>query len=190
MGFFRAIITRFRRDTRGAALIEFGLAFPILLMLFVSGVELTRFLLINQQLDKAANQVADLVTQLNSVTTGDLNNILSAMPELVTGYSDARSAQVVSIVRKNGANPPRVQDQYVGGGAIGQGSKVGAIGGIASINNFTMQPGDEALTVEVYYQYEPLLLPIIEWLELDITQGQYLYKIAIFRPRLGALNSF
>ncbi|MGH6860306.1 MAG: TadE/TadG family type IV pilus assembly protein [Phyllobacterium sp.] len=54
---------RFFRDDRGVAALEFALVAPILILLYLGSIEVTGGLDIDRKLARAANMVADLVTQ-------------------------------------------------------------------------------------------------------------------------------
>lgn len=51
----------FLRDSRASILVEFAIIAPILIMMLLGGVELGRFILLDQKLDRTAMTVADLI---------------------------------------------------------------------------------------------------------------------------------
>lgn len=59
-----AILTRLRRQEQGVAYLEFALAFPFMLLLFVGSIDVTRMVMLHQKMDKAVFTVGDLATQL------------------------------------------------------------------------------------------------------------------------------
>ena len=58
--------TRFLRDRRGVAAIEFALILPILVLLCLGCFEVPRYVLIWQRIERAASGVSDLVAQPTS----------------------------------------------------------------------------------------------------------------------------
>ena len=66
------------RNNAGGAMIEFGFAMPLLLILFMGGLELGRFVLLHAKLDRTAMTVSDLVARVTSLTTGELDTIFAA----------------------------------------------------------------------------------------------------------------
>ena len=68
----------FRDDRSGASLIELGFAMPVLLMLLLGGVEIARYVLLHQKLDRVSSSIADLVSQAELVSVADLQNIFDA----------------------------------------------------------------------------------------------------------------
>lgn len=61
-------------ETEGIALIEFAMVVPVLLVLVFASVELARWILIVQKVDKATYVLTDLVGQYKPASiTGDIN---------------------------------------------------------------------------------------------------------------------
>ncbi len=65
-------------NTRGGVMIEFAFAMPMLITLLLGGVELGRYVLLHQKLDRTAMTVSDLVARVTSVTPTDLDTVLNA----------------------------------------------------------------------------------------------------------------
>lgn len=59
-----ALLARLRREQQGVAYLEFALAFPFMLLLFVGSIDVTRMVMLHQKMDKAVFTVGDLATQL------------------------------------------------------------------------------------------------------------------------------
>jgi hypothetical protein len=57
------ILTRFWRHKQGTALLEFAIAFPFLVVLLFGGIELARYIIIEQKVEKAASVMSSIVTQ-------------------------------------------------------------------------------------------------------------------------------
>ena len=60
---FRRILKALGRDRRGALAVEAAMAVPVLAVLLLGGVEVTRFVLLNQKLERTSATVADLVSR-------------------------------------------------------------------------------------------------------------------------------
>jgi Flp pilus assembly protein TadG len=69
---------RFAHDRSGAAILEFALAFPFLALLALGGFEIGRFVLLQEKLESLAVETADLVSQAQSLTNAQLNDIFQA----------------------------------------------------------------------------------------------------------------
>lgn len=173
-----------RRAQEGVAYIEFAITLPFLLALFMGSVDVTRYILIAQKVEKVSSTVSDLVAQHDNMSTSQLNILIQAAGEVMKPYSfGAGGYVIVTSVTKTGTNAPRVNWQYTGGGTWTQNSLIGAPGNLANMPaNFTMNSNENVIIAEVFYNYSPLISNSV------ITAGQ-IYKLSVHKPRLGALNS-
>jgi len=178
-------IIRFLRDQAGLAYLEFAFALPLLLMLFLGGVEVTRYILIVQKTEKIAATVADLTAQSQTTTSSELSIIIQAASQVMQPFSFGSNGYVIiSSVTKTGTNAPVVNWQYSGGGTWTQTSQVGTTGHTASLpSGFTMVDKDNIIIAEVYYNYAPMLS-----IRNNVMGSSRIYKTAIFKPRLGDLS--
>ena len=93
---------------------------------------------------------------------------------------------IISSVTKTGTSNPIVNWQYTTSGSWVQTSQIGTTGSSATLpNNFTMASGDNVIISEVFYYYTPLLTGMVG----NVINSGLLYRIAVFKPRLGALSS-
>lgn len=179
----RPLLKRFRKDEEGIAYVEFALALPLLIALFMGAVELTRYIIIVQKVEKATTTLSDVVAQSQTITTAQLNQLVEAAREVVQPYSFEQNGYVIiSSVTRTGVQPPRVNWQYEGGGSWIQPSQVGIAGATADWVPFDMTDKENIIIAEVYYNYTPIVVN-------DVIGGQMIYKVATFRPRLGALGT-
>lgn len=164
------------------AAVEFAIALPMLALLFLGGFETSRYILLHQKVEKVAYTVSDVVSQSESVTQSQLDQIYTAAEQIMQPYSFGVDGRVmVSSVYKDGAASPTVRWQYAGGGTLSRSSQIGAVGSIATLpEGLTLNASDNIIIAEVYYRYHPVLggTAIVE---------NDIYKTAIFKPRLGAL---
>lgn len=176
------------RNEHGAALVEFAMAVPVLLLFFMGGIDLTRYILVNQKLEKATAAVADIVAQASSIQTSNLNDLMTGIDDMMKPYTFASNARVIvtSVVRTAASPAPlTVRWQYCGGGTLsGVTSRIGAVGGNATIpSQITLALNDDIIVAEIFYNYTPIFGKHV------IRTGQ-LYKVAYYKPRLGALSSY
>jgi Flp pilus assembly protein TadG len=82
-----------RHDERGVALVEFACVLPVLLLMYLAGYQLTDALSCNRKVTIASRAMADLTTQNSTVTTDQMNTILSAAAKIMAPY-DASNAAV------------------------------------------------------------------------------------------------
>ena len=104
----------------------------------MGAIEVTRYILIVQKVEKTAVTISDVVSQGTTISTSDLNNILTAAGQVMQPYTFGPNGYVIiSSVTQTGAytinNPPLVNWQYTSsGGTWTQNSQVGTTGGSAA----------------------------------------------------------
>jgi Flp pilus assembly protein TadG len=179
-------------EERGMAYVEFALCLSLLLMLFLGSVEVTRYVLILQRLEKTAETVANVTTQADSnsnpLTATQMSQLMSAVQDMMNPYTfGANGTVIVTDVTQAGSNNPIINWQYCGGGSLTAASNIGnTIGGAATLpSGYTMTSGEEVVIAEVFYNYAPVIAS--KW---SVMSASTIYRTALFMPRLGALTGF
>lgn len=207
---------KFFKNNQGAAIIEFAIIVPVLLVLFLMSIEFTRYFIINQKVERSTYVMANLVSQYQPATTPYKTGQISTVEitkNIMTQYAtvmaqdDTQSKLVVfsSFSKINGKTV--MNWQYSVSGTNSLSGPVSIItskspttqlsyGGQAVLPNqaisqqvASMYEGENAVLVEVFYQYSPILQP-----QLQAFSGTFLSKklisTAIFaHPRQGALDT-
>lgn len=157
---------------------------PVLVLITLGGIEASRYVLLNQKLDRVAASTSDLVAQAETISATDISNLYEAAKFVIRPFSLAEQGVViVSSVSATGSQPPKVNWQHKGGGTLNAASAIGAPGGNASLPpGFTVVAGDNVIIAEVFYDYEP-------WPISGVTSNKRLYHLALFRPRFGVLTA-
>ncbi len=181
------ISRRYRKSEHGVAAVEFALVSPILFMLLLGGVEVGRYILVHQKVEKMAYSVSDVVSQLDAVTSGDVDVVFGAATELMNPYDEyeTRGRLILSSVHKDPDDASQtIRWQCQGGGTLTAESDVGEVGPDAAAlpGNLALEDNDNVIVSEAFYTYKPIL----GWYAI---QNVTIYKSAMFRPRLGALTS-
>lgn len=174
----------------GVALIEFGLILPLLVLLLLGTLELSRYMIINQKLDKVAYMMSDLVTQGSSVRVSDLEAFADAVPYIASPFGFSGTVIFSSVVGLNLPTdncediPSCITWQYSVLG--GDPSHIGAVGGTAILpNGYEVLPGQNIIVAEVVFNFSPLfaysgtLVPELA--------PHSIYKITVYKPRQGTL---
>lgn len=205
-------IKKLFRNQDGVSMLEFGLTLPVLMIILVGGLEITRLILFHQKIDNATSRVADLITQMDvenipCTGVGGLQWMRdSMMTAAMSPYSwDEDGQLIVSAVEAEYADPnnpdnsipteQRVKWQWASGSNV---SNIGSEGGLANGSAwpgiFRVSPdaggmfdGDRVIAVEVFYVYSPLI-PGVEFL-MPVDEVMDVYKNAFFRARFGNLNN-
>lgn len=177
------LIRKLGKDESGIAYVEFALSLPFLMILFLGTVEVSRYLLLNQKLEKVSNTIGDVVAQASEARTSEFDELLSVTQNIMLPFRfDTNATVIISSIRRNDGITT-VQWQYSGGGQLNRESELGEPGDVATLPpDFAMFDGENTIVAEVHYDFEPLL-------NQDILGEQPLYKMAMFRPRLGALTT-
>lgn len=172
------------RDRGGALLAEVALMLSVLTTLALGGVEVGRFVLLNQKLERVAATVGDLVAQAQTLSDADISSIFDAVRSVATPFPFAdNGVAIVSSISATGNAPPAITWQRVGGGSNGIGSRVGVSGGALALpSGFTVTPGETLIVAEVNYRYTPWIFP-------DLIGPADLYHSAFLRARYGALTA-
>jgi Flp pilus assembly protein TadG len=176
----------FLRDSRAMATAEFALVLPVLMTLFYGCIEVTRYILITQKVEKLAHSVADVTAQETAATQATLNQVFTATSNIMNPYPTGTNSRIIvsSLYKDVGATvQPTVSWQYAGGGSYAGASAIGAVGAIPAMpGGFTFDDRENVISAEVYYQFSPLLTN--RWFGTTT-----IYRAAFYKPRFGALLS-
>lgn len=179
----------FRRAEEGIAYLEFALCVPFILALMMASVEITRYIMIVQKVEKVAVTISDVSSQGETISHSDLDNIILAAGQVMQPFTfGARGYVIISSVEQTGtpsaSNPPKVKWQYTGGGTWVQPSVIGTPGGNATLpNGFSLFDKDNVIIAEVFYNFTPMVVPP------TVIDPRPIYKVGIYKPRLGALDT-
>jgi Flp pilus assembly protein TadG len=184
----RQTIARLWRDRRGALVAEFAASLPMLLILVMSGFEASRFVLLNQKLDRVTTTVADLVAQEEDVTTVEMTALFDAISPVLTPFTFGTVGRMIvtSVVLDADGTTKKVawQQSY---GSLTQASKIGVAAGVATLPaGMVIRTNETIIVGEVFYQFTPFF--ISNWFS-STPIAQVLYHRAFYRPRFGALTS-
>ncbi len=179
----KSLWRRFFRAERGTLAVELAMAVPIIFALMVTGVEVTRYVLLNQKVERTSATLADLVSQSDVLSEAALLNLVGAAGHVMTPYSvDTDGRIVISSLTNPSGSQPRVAWQR-GYGAGAGASRFGAQGGAATLpDDFVIRVGENVIAVEVFFDYQPMLA------SNALDPGE-VSSFALFRPRFASLAS-
>lgn len=180
-----ALFRLFRRlcvERHGAIVIEFALVLPVLVLLTMSGGETFRFILLNQKVERASATVADLTSQAQTLSEGDLNNLFLVTNQVMSPFNINDGGQViVSSIGAKGGEPPQINWQRSFGQQTNS-SVLGVEGGVAKLPaGFVVRDNENVIVAEVYYPYAPFIFS-------GVIAPMTLYDATFFRPRFGSLD--
>lgn len=167
------------------AMAEFALILPVLMTLFYGCIEVTRYILITQKVEKLAHTVADVTAQSRTLTTQSLGQIMAATGNIMEPFGTGSTSTVLvhSLYRQVGQASARVNWCYRGGGTLAATSKLGAVNSVPTMpGGFTFNERENVVSAEVYYQFRPLI-------SSQFFGTTTVYRVAFYKPRFGLLTS-
>lgn len=94
----RYLAMRLLRRESGMAAVEFALILPILVVLWLGGVELTGALSVDRRLNNLASAVGDLVARDKEITHAEVDDIFALSEAALFPYSDTGIAMRVTAI--------------------------------------------------------------------------------------------
>lgn len=176
-------IGKFLRAQGGLAVVEFGLVLPVLMLLFYGTIEVTRYILITQKVEKLAHSIADVTAQEQTASAAVLNQALAATSDIMSPYSMTTNGTVfiTSLYRAPNASNASVNWRYQGGGTLSAASHLGAVNTVPTMpGGFTFDERENVIAAEVFYRFSPLL-------SSRFFGTTTVYRAAFYKPRLGSL---
>src|SRR5690242_1850740 len=86
----RRSMRRLARDERGISAVEFAMLLPLMVTLYLGGVEVSQAVAVDRKVTLVSRTLGDLVAQATNVTSADMTNILSASAAIVVPFDDAK----------------------------------------------------------------------------------------------------
>ncbi|MBT3360472.1 MAG: pilus assembly protein [Rhodospirillales bacterium] len=176
-------IRKFIRDRRGTLALETAFAVPVLAALVLSGVEVTRYVLLNQKIERASATMADLVSQAETLSEPDLASLFTATGFVVDPFDLAVDGRlIVSSISTTGTAAAHVNWQRGFGGGGGS-SAFGVEGGDAVLpDGLVVRDGESIIVGEAFFDFTPIFTG-------GVMGDTTVYNSAVLRPRFGSLTS-
>ena len=162
--------TRFRRDRRGVAAVEFALIAPVMVLLYCGLVELCQAVIAERKANHVASAIGDLVTQTDTVTTSDLSDIFSVGNTVMQPFPTSTLQMRLTSITVDPNGSPKVVWSHSSGSMTPY-----SVGASVTVP-LTLNPGDNVVMSESQYQYSSVLHYVLPNV-LNYTEKYYL------RPR-------
>jgi Flp pilus assembly protein TadG len=104
----RRLLRSFQDDKRGVSAVEFAMLLPLMITLYLGGVEVSSAIAVDRKVTLVARTLGDLVAQSTSVNATDMTNILNAASSVVQPYSSSLIKATVSRVDVDGNGAAKV----------------------------------------------------------------------------------
>jgi Flp pilus assembly protein TadG len=125
LGRLRAGLSRFVRDRRGVAAVEFAFIAPVLLSLYFVTMEVAQAIEVNKKVGRVGSMVADLLTQQQATTKSEVEAVLKIGEAILQPYNRSKAKITVTAIQITDENTPKVQvawSRKLEGGAMGAGA--------------------------------------------------------------------
>ena len=165
-------VSGFSGNNEGIAAVEFALLVPLMLSLWLGAVELSQGIAADRKVTLTARTVADLVSQVTSVSSSDISNSLNASAAVMAPYSVGNlKATVSSITIDANSKATIAWSCTLNGTARSKGSTV-------TLAAALLVPSTSLIWSEVQYAYTPTIGYVVS--------GTLSLKDQIYmRPRLS-----
>ena len=146
---------RFAGDRRGVSAVEFALILPLMVALYLGGVEATQAISADRKVTLTAGALANLAAQSTTLSNADMTNILNASASIMYPYSTSNMTAVISCLSIDANKNVTVSwSQTLNGTAR-------AVGSTVAINSNLAIANTQLLLGEVTYNYKPTVGYII-----------------------------
>jgi len=168
----RRRVAQFVRDRRGVSAVEFAMLLPLMVALYLGGVEISTGIAIDRKVTLVARTLADLVSQASSVNTTDVTNILAASASVVAPYDDSKLKITVTSVKVDSQGNASVAWSDTKNGSAR------AVGSTVTLPSALNVPSTSLIWAETQYAYTPSV-------GFMITGTRNLTDQIYMRPRLS-----
>lgn len=164
---------RFGADASGVSAVEFAILLPIMLVLFLGGVEISNALTIQRKVTSLTSSLSDLVSQAKTISDDDISNILDAAATIIAPFDENKLKIKVSGIEIDAQGKARVQwSDALNDQPLAKDSVVALPSGVLDKNSFLV-------ATEVHYDFKPTIGYVLTG-SFDLNDEFYL------RPRLSA----
>lgn len=169
----KPLARRFGGDQSGLAALEFALILPLMVALYLGGVEIGDALTIKRKVTSVTSSLSDLVAQAKVLDDKDMNNIFDAAASIITPYDENKLRIKVSGVAIDSKGKATVA------WSDARNDTPLAKNSVVALPNGVNQKDSFLVTTEVHYDYQPTFGYVLTG-SFDLTDQFYL------RPRLSA----
>jgi Flp pilus assembly protein TadG len=163
----------FAGDRRGVSAIEFALLAPLMIGLYLGGVEISQAVGIVRKVTVTAGAIANLSAQATTISDADMTNIMTAATAIMAPYSTSTLKITVSCLTIDATGKVTVSWSDTKNGTAR------AVGSVVTIPSALAVPNSSLLFSEVSYGYTPAVGYVITG-SLNLSDKMYM------SPRLSS----
>jgi Flp pilus assembly protein TadG len=183
---FRRLITRFARNERAAAAVEFALILPFLITLYMGSIEASSLFTVDRRIEVISATTADLLARWNpnegAITKAIVTDYFTAAQGIITPYTTSGLKQVLSFVSVNALGTTiRVvwSCAYNGGTALLANSAFVLEENMIRLATSNRTKAGFVIVAKASYSYRPVL-------GMVFTSALNLENQSLFLPRSGS----
>jgi len=143
----RHILGRFGGDRRGVSAVEFALLAPLMITLYVGCAEVSDAVSADRKVSLTAAALANLSSQVTTISTSDMTNILDASSAIIAPYSTSQLQITLSCINIDANKNATVKWSVTRGGT--------ARSGTITIPSALAVASSQLLLGEATFQYKP-----------------------------------
>ena len=148
----QSVTRKFASDRRGVSAVEFALILPVMLVMYLGGVEVLQGIAINRMVALTASTVTNLVSQYTTISaSSQMPDILNASAQVLTPYPVSNATVVVTCISIDSTGKATVAwSQALNGSAK-------ATGTVVTVPAQLDTPGTTLIFGETTYNYAPAI---------------------------------
>lgn len=149
-------------DVRGVAAVEFGIIAPVLLVMLIGVIEITRAVSIDRRFGQVTSMVADLVAREENMTEADLNAIYGIVEHVMGVWGTESLGMEVLPIQAHPTNAAirRIYAQTTNRPNYGSEgvTRRPYCQDYSNLSEDLLSPGTSVIVVEAKFNYAPLLV--------------------------------
>ena len=138
---------RFARDRRGVSAVEFALLAPLMIGLYLGCAEISDGVAADRKVSLISATLANLTSQVSTITTSDMTNILDASSAIIKPYAASRLKMSITCLNINATGQATVKWSVTRNGT--------AKSGVMTILSALAVPNSQLVYAEASYDYTP-----------------------------------
>jgi Flp pilus assembly protein TadG len=174
----RERLRRFAVDQDGVSAVEFALLLPLMITLYLGGVEISQAVSADRKTTLVAHTIGDLISQASCISSTEMTNIFNAAKAVVYPYNTANLKAVTTRVDMDKDGKATVVWSNVLNSATPRSGDVSSL-----IPTTLKTPNSSLIWSEAFFTYKPTIGYVIT--------GQLTLNDQIFlRPRLSTAVNY
>jgi Flp pilus assembly protein TadG len=170
---FLTRLRKFARDKRGVSAVEFAVLSPMMIGMYLGGVEISDGIGIDRKVTMTAGAIANLAAQVATISSSDMTDILRASSSIMSPYPTGPLKITISCINIATNGTAKVKWSETSGGTKR------TIGSNVTLPSALAVGNTQLLLSEVSYGYRPIVGYVITG-TLTLSENMYM------SPRISA----